>query len=151
LIKVEGVKQKGELTNLLNGLKNNPHEKAHEMYLTALAQFYAFVENNDFKALETVDDAIGSFPKNMYPYLTKLELLRKTNNLSDIEKTISEIESKFDEESDIFSKLPVLSCRYILQAKAGHKEQALKILNKEIKQHFSQTIYDNLLAELDKR
>lgn len=151
LIKVEGIKQKDELTNLLNGLKNNPHEKAHEMYLTALAQFYAFTENNDLKAIQTVDDAIGTFPKNMYPYLTKLEILRKSNNLSEIGKTINEIENKFDAESDIFSKLPFLSCKYILLVNSGQKEQALKFLNKDIKQNFSKTIYDNLLSELDKR
>jgi len=150
LIRVEGTKQKDELTILLNGLKNNSHEKSKEMYQTALAQYYAFAENNDFKAIQTVDDAIASFPKNMYPYLTKLEILRKSNNISEIEKTIKEIEGKFDEDSDIFMKLSFLSCKYILQVQLGNKEQALKILNKEIKQNFSKTIYDNLLAEFNK-
>ena len=120
------------------------------MYLTALAQYYAFSENDDdHKAIQTVDDAIAMFPKNMYPYLTKLELLRKANNISEIDITIKEIESKFDEESDIYRKLPVISCKYILLVKIGRKEEAMRILNKEIKLNFSQTIYDNLLTEFD--
>lgn len=150
LIKLEGIKQKNELKNLLKDLENNPHEKAHEMFMTAQAQYFAFVENNDFKALKTADDAIAAFPKNIYPYLTKLELLRRTNNIPEFEKTIKEIETKYDGESDIFSKLPYLSCKCILLAKTGQKEQALRILNKEIRQHFSQTIYNNLLTEIDK-
>lgn len=149
LIKVEGTKQKDELLRLLDGLKTNPHEKAHEMHLTALAQYYAFADNDDYKALQTVNDAISTFPKNMYPYLTKLELLRKTNNISEIALTIKEIENKFDDESDIYMKLPVLSCKYILLVKTGRKEEAMKLLNKDIKSNFSKTIYDSLLTEFD--
>jgi tetratricopeptide (TPR) repeat protein len=150
LIKLEGPKQKNELKNLLQDLEKNQHEKAHEMFMTAQAQYYAFVDNNDFKALKVADDAIAAFPKNIYPCLTKLELLRRTNNISDLEKTIKDIETKYDPESDIFSKLPYLSAKCILYAKTGQKEQALKILNKEICNNFSENIYKNLLAEIDK-
>lgn len=150
LIKLEGPKQKNELKNLLQDLEKNPHEKAHEMFMTAQAQYYALVENNDFKALKIADDAIAAFPKNIYPCLTKLELLRRSNNISELEKTIKDIETKYDPESDIFSKLPYLSAKCVLYGKTGQKEQALKILNKEIRNNFSQNIYNNLLTEIDK-
>ena len=150
LIKLEGHKQKDELKSLLQDLKRNPHEKSHEMFMTAQAQYYAFVDNNDFKALEVADDAIATFPKNIYPYLTKLELLRKANNIPELEKTINDIEAKYDPESDIFGKLPYLSAKCILYGKSGNKGQALKILNKEIRNNFSQNIYNSLLAEIDK-
>lgn len=150
LIKLEGPKQKNELKNLLQDLEKNPHEKAHEMFMTAQAQYHAFVENNDIKALKVADDAIAAFPKNIYPCLTKLELLRRSNNVSELEKTIKDIETKYDPESDIFGKLPYLSAKCILYGKTGQKEQALRILNKEIRNNFSQTIYNNLLTEIDK-
>lgn len=150
LIKLEGPKQKNELKKLLHDLENNPHEKAHEMFMTAQAQYYAFVENNDFKALKIADDAIAAFPKNIYPCLTKLELLRRSNNVAELDKTLKDIETKYDPESDIFSKLPYLSAKCILYGKTGQKEQALKLLNKEIRNNFSNTIYTNLLAEIDK-
>lgn len=150
LIKLEGPKQKNELKNLLQDLEKNPHEKAHEMFMTAQAQYHAFVENNDIKALKVADDAIAAFPKNIYPCLTKLEILRRSNNVSELEKTIKDIEAKYDPESDIFGKLPYLSAKCILYGKTGQKEQALRILNKEIRNNFSQTIYNNLLTEIDK-
>ncbi len=150
LIKLEGPKQKNELKNLLQDLEKNPHEKAHEMFMTAQAQYHAFVENNDIKALKVADDAIAAFPKNIYPCLTKLELLRRSNNVSELEKTIKDIETKYDPESDIFGKLPYLSAKCILYGKTGQKEQALRILNKEIRNNFSQAIYNNLLTEIDK-
>ncbi|MBC3540772.1 TIR domain-containing protein [Rufibacter sediminis] len=148
LIKLEGAKQKEELNNLLNGLEKNPHEKAREMYMTAQAQYYAFAENNDASALRITDDAIASFPKNIYPYLTKLELLKRNSNLEEMKKTISEIESKYDSDSDIFSKLPYLSCKCIILIHNGQKEHALRIINKEIKPNFSNTIYQNILATI---
>jgi len=151
LIKLEGAKQKTELNNLLNALKNNPHIKAREMFLTARAEYLFFIENNEEKAIQTIDDAIASFPKNIYPCLTKLELLRKTTNVSELETTINEIERKFDAESDIFNKLPYLAAKYILYILKEQRENALKLLNKEIKSNFSQTIYDNLYAEINRK
>ena len=150
LIKLEGSKQKNELKKLLQDLEHNPHEKALEMFMTAQAQYYAFVENDDFKALKFADDAIAAFPNNIYPYLTKLELLRRSNNIAELEKSLKEIETKFNPESDIFEKLLYLSTKCILYSKTGQKEQALKLLNKEIRNNFSNTIYTNLLTELDK-
>lgn len=148
LIKVEGPKQREELYSLLTDLKNNPHEKAKEMYSTSLSQFYAFVENNDYKAIKTADDAIASFPKNIYPFLTKLEILRKTRDVNEIQTTIHEIKQKFDDDSDILIKLPYLACNCIVLAKTGKKEQAMKIIETEIKQHFSNSIYNKLLSEI---
>ncbi|WP_276976821.1 TIR domain-containing protein [Flavobacterium filum] len=150
LIKLEGAKGKNELKELLYDLEKNPHEKANEMFMTAQAQYFAFVEHNDLKALKVADDAIAAFPKNIYPYLTKLELLRKMNNIFELERTIKEIETRFDAESDIFSKLPYLSSKCIYLVNSGQKEQALRLLNKEIRNNFSQNIYNNLLLEIDK-
>lgn len=149
LIKLEGQKEKAELARLLSDLKNNPHEKTHEMYLTSLAQYQAFIENNEYKAINTANDAIATFQKNIYPYLTKLDILRKNNNIPEIQKTIQAIEEKFDADSDIRTKLPYLSAKCILLAKTGKKDLALKILNFEIKHAFSIATYNNLLNEIN--
>lgn len=149
LIKLDGPKKKIELKSLLTDLKNNPHEKASEMFMTAEAQFYAFAENNDAKALQIADDAIASFPKKIYPYLTKLELLRRSNNISELDKTIKDIEIKFDSESDILNKLPYLSAKCILYARTGQNDEALKVLNNDVRTNFSDTVYKKLLAEIE--
>jgi len=149
LIKLEGQKEKAELSRLLNDLKNNPHEKTHEMYMTSLGQYQAFIENNEYKAINTVNDAIATFPKNIYPYLSKLDILRKNNNIAEIEKTIKIIEEKFDGDADIRTKLPYLSAKCILLAKTGKKDLSLKILNTDIKHSFSNSTYNNLLNEIN--
>jgi len=148
LIKVEGNKNKAELQKLLSELKNNVHNKAPEMYLTAQAQYDAYIDNNENKALNTVNDAINSFPNVIYPYLTKLEILRRGNNINEIEKTLKAIETKFESYSDIYQKLPYLACKCILLYKTGFKEQANKLLNREIKTNFSNSIYSKLSSEL---
>lgn len=148
LIKLEGHKHKKELLDLLNDQYNNPHEKAHEMYLSSLAQFQAFIENNETKALQTINDAIATFQHNIYPLLTKLDILRKTNNIPEIQLTINEIEAKFDGESDIRTKLPYLSAKCIMLANTDRKELALKLLNTEVKPAFPLSTFNNLLSQI---
>lgn len=148
LIKLEGIKDKEELSALLADLEKNPHEKAHEMYLTSLAQYQLIIENNERKAINTINDAIATFPKNIYPYWAKLDILRKTTNIPEIEKTVNEIDTIFDADSDIQTKLPYLSAKCILLAKKGKKELAFRILNTEIRQTYSQSVYNKLLAEI---
>jgi hypothetical protein len=148
LLKLEGAKAKTELTELLNSLKDNPHEKANEMYLTALAEYQSFVENNDRLAIQIANDAIASYPKKIYPYLTKLEILRRTKDINDIQQTLREIESKFEADSEIYFKLSYLTCKCLLLCNTGQKQQALNIVIKDVKNHFSRTIFEGLLAEI---
>lgn len=149
LIRTKSKSSKDELKTLLNDLEKNPHEKASEMYHTALAQYYEYVDHNHGKAMQAANDAIASFPRNIYPFLVKLDLLRKKEDVDEIEKTIKNIESNFDVDNDIFKKLPYLSSKCFLFVKKGQKENALQILNKDIKPYFSKTVYDKLLTEID--
>jgi hypothetical protein len=149
VIKLEGSKKKNLLKELLIGLEKSPNEKAHEMFQTAQAQYYAFIDNNDEKAIDVSNDAIASFPQNIYPYLTKLEILRRSNDIKEFERTLEEIENNFESESDIYHKLPYLSCKCIYLAKIGKKDQAMKVLNNQVKNHFSPTIYSGLLSEIN--
>ena len=75
LLKLEGKTAKSILERLLEDLKSNINPKADEMYRTSLTQFYAQIENDEAKALNTVNDTIILYPKKIYPYLTKLEIL----------------------------------------------------------------------------
>ena len=151
LIKLEGSKSKEELNNLLSLLENNPHIRAREMYFTAKVDYCSFVDLNNEMALEIANDAISSFPKSIYPYLSKLELLRRTKNYSELEKLIKELESRFnsDSDSDIYLKLPYLSAKFMLYISKNENDSALKLLNDKIKIYYSQTIFENLLLELN--
>lgn len=66
-----------------------------------------------------------------------------------MQKTLDLIETKFDGESDILTKLPYLACKCIWLTHSGKKEIAMGILNKDVKNNFSNTIYINLLNEID--
>lgn len=147
LIKLYGPKQKAELLALLVALRDNPHEKAKEMYLTSLALYSANVDHKANEALTTINETISKYPEKIYPYLTKLELLQKSKDIVEIKNAIDEIEKKFDEENDIYNKLPYLACKAKVLVSTGNKDGASKILS-EIKHNFSHTIYDNLISEL---
>ena len=59
--------RKSELEKLLISLKENPHEKAKEMYMTSLTDYQAYILNDKASAINTANDAIAMFPKRIYP------------------------------------------------------------------------------------
>jgi len=141
--------KKEELRKLLESLKNNLHEKAKEMYMTAKAQFNAIVENDQYGALNDVNDAISAFPKSIYPPLTKIEICRKFDNWDELEKTLDLIEENFSPDADIFSKLSFLSAKATLIAKKGSKKESIKFIEAKIKNHVSESVYNKIKEDID--
>lgn len=148
LLKLEGRNAKSTLERLLEDLEKNINPKANEMYMTSLTQFYAQIENNEEKALHTINDTILMYPKKIYPYLTKLEILNHSKNVDEIEKLLILIESRFDKTSEIWGKLQYLLARCIILKSKGKTTEARLILDSEIKKNFSQYIYQKCESEL---
>lgn len=148
LLKLEGRNAKSTLERLLEDLEKNINPKANEMYMTSLTQFYAQIENNEEKALQTINDTILMYPKKIYPYLTKLEILNHSKNVDEIEKLLTLIESRFDKTSEIWGKLQYLLARCIILKSKGKTTEARLILDSEIKKNFSQYIYQKCESEL---
>ena len=109
LIKRDDIPEKDSiLIKLLDSLKCSQHEKSDEMFSTSNAQYIAYIKNDYKNAIFEIDEAIARFPRNIYPYLVKLEIIRNSGNIDyeELEKTIREIQSVFNnKESDIFNKL----------------------------------------------
>ena len=143
------IDKKEELLKLLHNLKDNPHERAREMYMTAKAQFIAIIEKDQRQALITVDDAIESFQKSIYPPLTKIDICRKFDNWQELENSISLIDNTFRPDSDIFSKLSYLSAKVIIMAKKGYIKESRSLLDKKIKNRFKESVYSKLKEDID--
>lgn len=152
LIKIDSISvkdKKDELKKLLKNLKDNPHEKANEMYLNANAQYIEIINFNEKRAMDTVDDAISAYPKSIYPPLTKIEICKKFGNWDVMENTLNSIERNFPPDSDILSKLNYLSAKVILLAKKGFINESQNLLDTKIKNNFSDSIYNKLKEEID--
>jgi lipopolysaccharide biosynthesis regulator YciM len=148
LLKLEGKSAKSTLEKLLDDLKNNINPKADEMYRTSLTQFYAQIENDEEKALNTVNETILLYPKKIYPYLTKLEILNHSNNLGEINKVLLLIEERFDKTSEIWRKLHYLLAKCKILKVQGKITEAKQILNSDIKKNFSQSLFQKCETEL---
>jgi hypothetical protein len=54
--------------------------------------------------LNNANDALGEFGASMYPYLSKLDLLRRHNKSQETRAVLDEIKMRFDKDSDIYNK-----------------------------------------------
>ena len=144
LIRVCGKNAEHDIEELLADLNMNLHEKAPEMYLTSLSQYNFFVEKDFLKSLDNINNAIDSYPKKIYPYLTKLDILRKHYDDCEMGATLSLVEKQFSRDSDIFNKYAYIHAKILFLVKNGKTTTAYSILNKKVKNKFSQKIYDYL-------
>lgn len=149
LIKTNGHGSKDELSRLLFELEKNPHEKAQEMFLTAKAQYACFIENNKIKALDNVNDAIATYPRNIYPYLTKLDILKKYELFNETEKFIAEIENTFESDNEIFNRLMFLKCIIYLKLNKNDRTGALDFYYRRIENKFGKGVNESVLNEIN--
>lgn len=148
LLRLKGKDAKLELRKLLEDLKKNINSKADEMYRTSLSQFHAQVENDDNEAIKVINDTIQMYPKKIYPYLAKLEILNHNNDLEEINIVLALIESRFDKSSEIWRKLQYLLAKCKALKSIGKTNDAMQILNTEIKNNFSTNIFQKCNNEL---
>lgn len=149
LIKTEGISSKNELNRLLDELEKNPHQKAQEMFLTAKAQYECFIINNKYKALQSVDDAIKIYQKNIYPYLTKLDILRKYEDIDELDILITKIDGYFDRENEIFKRLTYLKSVLYLKMKRNGRTEAMNFYYRTIENRFGQAVNDAVFLEIN--
>ena len=147
--KISPKDKKDELNVLLMNLKNNLHEKAKEMFMTSNAQYIATIENNERRALDIVDEAIATFPKSIYPQLTRIEICRKFDDRQELEYTIRSIENAFQRDSEIFVKLVYLSTKALIIARKGDVEASLRLINGKVKSLFPESIYNKIKEEIN--
>lgn len=135
------------LDSLLASLKVNPNQKAAEMYLTSLAQYHHAIEESAL-GLKYAEEAICSYPKTIYPYLTKLEILSSLKDIEAIQSTLQLIEKRFPPESSIFKRYYYLLSKCFVLYAHGCVKDAYKILNEDIKYNFSENLYLRCKNEL---
>lgn len=138
---------------LLNNLSISKSDKAREMYLQGLSEYFAFYSNDEHNSIDTITQAINEFPDSVYPYLAKFGICEKFNRLQDMEKTIKQLENTIKDREYLNNSL--LICKAIYQAKIGNidvaenfigrirnfPDHAIEILFKKIREIYSYTIH----------
>lgn len=137
------------IKQLLDRLKESPHENAKEMYLTSISQYYAYIQKDIASAIQKIDDAIRIFPKKIYPYLAKIDFLKRINDHSGLEQFLKQIETEFNKDSDICNRLPYLSAKCEIYIKNKEQSKAMDILENKIKPNFALKKYNELKANID--
>lgn len=138
-----------EIRLLLKQLENNPNEKSMEMFFSSNAQFHAFYIHDKDKAVEIINEGISAFPKNIYPYLVKLEIGRKFFDKDILLDTIIELERNF-QESDINNRLIYLVSRVILMCLEGKDDEAKLFINKKLRPYFPENTVNKIELEIEK-
>lgn len=149
LIHVDGAKKDALIQKLLQELNDCQQDKASEMYLTSKAQYLSNIKNDYSQALDIADIAIHQFPRNIYPYLTKLEIAYKSRENDLIKESIEAADKQFggDNDTEIFQKFPYIACKCMVYINAGEVGKAKSYFENNVDHHFSETI----IRELKKR
>lgn len=88
LLKIKPTDYKKTVESLIETLDKIDTDISKEMFYNAKANYYSVFENNETKALYTIDQCIKEFPENPYPLVTKLEICEKFRNVIEMENTL---------------------------------------------------------------
>ncbi len=140
VLKLEGKAAADRLKRLLEDLKGNLNPKADEMYRTAMIDYYYYVEDEPEKALRMADETLQKYPRKIYPYLAKLEVLNHMEQYPEIEDFVTKIDQQFDQNSDIRRKMQYLLAKCRLLVHAGQVWEARRLVENEVKKRFTSSV-----------
>lgn len=96
LIRMPYIKEKNFiLERLINELEINKHENAKEFYFRCKAQLEAFINNNEEKSMNDIEQACIKFPQNYRVLIDKYYICAKFHNIEEMNIIIEEYEKKF--------------------------------------------------------
>lgn len=146
LLKDDNNKKNNELIkSLLSRLEDIKSETAHEMYLSAKAEYLAFHQNNEQSAIDFISEAKRLYPGVIYPKLKEFDIYLKFNNIAGIKKVIDEIDNEVDSNSYFYNSYIRRKC--ICLAKTVGFEQATTLMNKYLS-NYTERAKERLLQVL---
>ena len=148
LLKTKGIEADDKLKELLEAMKNNINPKSAEMYGTSYAQYLFQIKKDRETAIRIADETILQFPKKIYPYLAKLEILNHTNNIPEIRSTIQVLEQSNEMLNEVKTKLQYLLAKAKIY-KWENRTGELTNLTNLIRNNFSSTVYEKYLIDID--
>lgn len=137
-----------EIEKVLNALAKIRSDKAQEMHFTAKAQYEAFVKSNREEALGQIDLAIETYPDNIHPKLTKIDICIKFREKELLEKLIKELETNHI-QSDIYSSIIMIG-KVKLYALKGLINEATVIIDTKLKYQLPDYAVQKLINEINK-
>jgi len=124
------------LKNLLSDLEKINTDVAQEMFLRATAEFYAFNQNDESRAINTINDSIRKYPESLFSKFAKFEISEKFKNIKGMEDALQSLEF-LDRNSYFFNAF--LRARILLLAHKGEKDKAYGSVETNLKNFPSTT------------
>jgi hypothetical protein len=137
-----------EIEKVLTNLSRIKSDKAQEMYLTAKAQYEAFINNDKEEALGQIDSAIEKYPDNIHPKLLKIDICLRFKEINLLEKLVFELEGNH-KQSDVYSSIILSGKIKLLVLKNKHKE-ANELIETRLRFQMPEYAIEKLRLEISK-
>jgi len=108
----------GTIEMLLSALEIINSETAHEMFLTAKAEFLAFHLNQELPAIEIITEAKELYPTKIYPKLMQFDIHLKFNDVENMKSSLQEINDMVDGASYFFNSYIRRQCVLIAKTES---------------------------------
>lgn len=125
---------RSDLKRLIKDLRSIDSDQSNEMADIAESMYIAKVENNEQKALDHIQDAIGKYPNNHYPLLAKCDIALKYRNIPVLENGISKLDEILKKRYHL-SRRTVNKYKAFLCALKGDEDGAISFINKDISRY----------------
>jgi tetratricopeptide (TPR) repeat protein len=136
---------KKEILNLIGVLESLKSETSLEMAASSKAEVIAIYDNDEMRAYQIIDDAIATYPSNVYPRLTKMDISVRFLNAEMIRTCLQSIRSDVQRASSYFNSYK--RSEAILAALEGDKRKATRIVENEMR-NYSDTARARLLDKI---
>jgi hypothetical protein len=136
---------RGELHRLIQKYDSIPGERAKEMAASARAYMASFYDNDQHRAFTIIDDAIGMFPTNKYPILTKMEIAVRASNKIALKECLDQLKDEGRRGSSFYNAYKRSEAIY--HALMGDARKGFQIVEREMPD-YSDTARARLLERL---
>lgn len=119
-----------ELYKIITRLRDDPSERAQEMYYSAYARFVAYYENDEYRSMQVIEEAINKFERISYPILTKADLAVYFSNPERLREAVVALDGVVKRNAQTYRTY--VRYKALLLAMEGKLLQAKELVKKEL-------------------
>ena len=143
----DSYRSKDVLETLINELKNIDTKVSDEMYRRCKALYEAFILNDDYNSLNTINDSLSIYIDNHYSLLTKVEIAYKFRDIYNMKDALDALDKLV--ENKRISKSNFAKQKAFYLALIGKKENAKILINTELR-GYPQNAKNRILQKIDR-
>lgn len=122
--------KKAILQDIMERLSLNSSVRAQEIVYSMRARLLFFYDRRIDESFDIIDEAIATFPDNLYPLLTKADLAMYNKDSSKLKETLVILENKIQENNHQYRTY--IKFKTYLLAMEGKKDDAMELIDEKI-------------------